>query len=79
MITGGLGFRVYLTIPKPTVLDVIPYDSGVITPKGPCTQIVYTLALRYSLYRYFNTLHSQGPWGGVGGLNTYSKDLIRPI
>ena len=22
------------------------------TPKGPCTQIVYTLALRYFLYRY---------------------------
>ena len=23
--------------------------------KGPCTQIVYTLALKYSLYRYIGT------------------------
>ena len=69
MITGGLGFRVYLTIPKPTVLDVIPYDSGVITPKGPCTQIVYTLALRYSLYRYIGpkvyTTWVHGPLGNL--------------
>ena len=34
-------------------------------PKGPCTQIVYTLALKYSLYRYIGakvyTIWVHGP------------------
>ena len=28
------------------------FKTQVKNPKGPCTQIVYTLALNYSLYRY---------------------------
>ena len=36
-------------------------------PKGPCTQIVYTLALKYSLYRYTGpqvyTVWVHGPLG----------------
>ena len=40
-------------------------------PKGPCTQIVYTLALKYSLYRYIGpkvyTIWVHGPLGyGLG-------------
>ena len=38
-----------------------------INPKGPCTQIVYTLALKYSLYRYIEakvyTIWVHGPLG----------------
>ena len=41
--------------------------SGVPIPKGPCTQIVYTLALKYSLYRYIGpkvyTVWVHGPLG----------------
>ena len=37
------------------------------TPKGPCTHIVYTLALKYSLYRYIGpkvyTIWVHGPLG----------------
>ena len=36
-------------------------------PKGPCTQIVYTLALKYSLYGYIGpkvcTIWVHGPLG----------------
>ena len=36
-------------------------------PKGPCTQIIYTLALKYSLYRYIGpkvyTIWVHGPLG----------------
>ena len=40
---------------------------SVINPKGPCTQIVYTLPLKYSPYRYFwakvSTIWVHGPLG----------------
>ena len=33
-------------------------------PKGPCTQIVYTLALKYSIFRYFGgqCIYYLGTW-----------------
>ena len=41
-------------------------------PKGPCTHIVYTLALKYSLYRYIGpkvyTIWVHGPLGIGWGL-----------
>ena len=41
-------------------------------PKGPCTKIVYTWALKYSLYRYIGpkvyTIWVHGPLGFVGAL-----------
>ena len=47
----GLGFRVYgfwgLGFRIERFLELFAY------PKGPCTHIVYTLALTSSLYRYF--------------------------
>ena len=43
---------------------------GVLSPKGPCTQIAYTLALKYSLYRYIGPkvyiiFGYMAPWGSV--------------
>ena len=38
-------------------------------PKGPCTNIVYTLALKYSLYKYIGpkvyAIWVHGPLGGL--------------
>ena len=40
---------------------------GFNTPKGPCTHIVYTLALKYSLYRYIGPKeYAKGVHGPFG-------------
>ena len=44
-----------------TLLDC----PGGLSPKGPCTQIVYTLALKYSIYRYIamgQSIYYLGTW-----------------
>ena len=53
-------------------------------PKGPCTQIVYTLALKYSLYRYVGTkvysIWVHGPLGLSPGIFNGSFDcVLRPL
>ena len=64
---GGLG------VPGSRVLRLRVCGTG---PKGPCTQIVYTLALKYSLSRYIGpkvyTIWVHGPlgWGFTGQYTT---------
>ena len=67
---GGFGFMVlvhgvhstgHCIMPPQGTSYVVPF------PKGPCTQIVYTLVLKYSLYRYIGpkvyTIWVHGPLG----------------
>ena len=58
---------VYLMKQKQHLLWKPPYCNMVLFPKGPCTQIVYTLALKESLYRYIGaklyTIWVHGPLG----------------
>ena len=56
--TWGLGVDLYfLSCPESVGLQTVP--------QGPCAQIVYTLALKQSLYRYFGakvyTIWVHGP------------------
>ena len=52
----------------------------VIVPKGPCTHIVYTLALKCSLYRYFGpkvyAIWAHGPLGSSYNYTPFLHSLL---
>ena len=54
--------------------------KGSIRFKGPCTQRVYTLAFKYSLYRYFGakvyTVWVHGPIGNWNRMGLGFRDSV---
>ena len=74
LLTTSLGQLRYRTLFEPSVSKTSP-----IIPKGPCTQIVYTLALKY-LYRDYIKAKVYAIWahGPLGYRNLTIGSVKQP-